>query len=324
MSEVVLSSEELELQEIEMEKEKADVGSETQMKGGGSSGVVRWEKFLPRMTMRVLLVEADDSTRQIISSLLRKCSYRVMSSEDSASTVYKCMLRNLWQHVWRRQSSTTGINGPQDESHAHQKIEATAENNASSNGSSGNRASIQRNKELIEKGSGAQVGYMKFDVKTACLLPLAELLSEGRQTHVHLSETLIMHESHVGGKFDSSPQLDLSLRRSHPSSFEKEVSEERPIIMYSNASAFQREEPQIGMLGGLRTNILCHQSKNVDQVAAARVAAESKNEDFTNNGNSHRSVLREAVLSKFRLKWKEICYEKKVQYESRKKLAAVS
>ncbi|OMO64191.1 hypothetical protein CCACVL1_21964 [Corchorus capsularis] len=48
----------------------------------GSSEVVRWEKFLPRMVLRVLLVEADDSTRQIIAALLRKCSYRVAAVPD--------------------------------------------------------------------------------------------------------------------------------------------------------------------------------------------------------------------------------------------------
>ena len=30
----------------------------------------------PQMVLRVLLVEADDSTRLIIAALLRKCSYR--------------------------------------------------------------------------------------------------------------------------------------------------------------------------------------------------------------------------------------------------------
>lgn len=45
-------------------------------KEDGSASVVRWERFLPRMVLRVLLVEADDSTRQIIAALLRKCSYR--------------------------------------------------------------------------------------------------------------------------------------------------------------------------------------------------------------------------------------------------------
>ncbi|KAJ1390800.1 Signal transduction response regulator, receiver domain [Sesbania bispinosa] len=44
--------------------------------------VVRWERFLPRMVLRVLLVEADDSTRQIIAALLRKCSYRVAAVRD--------------------------------------------------------------------------------------------------------------------------------------------------------------------------------------------------------------------------------------------------
>lgn len=39
-------------------------------------GVVRWEEYLPRMVIRVLLVEADDSTRQIIAALLRKCNYK--------------------------------------------------------------------------------------------------------------------------------------------------------------------------------------------------------------------------------------------------------
>ena len=47
-------------------------------KGGAAhlKGFMRWEKFLPKMILRVLLVEADDSTRQIIAALLRKCSYK--------------------------------------------------------------------------------------------------------------------------------------------------------------------------------------------------------------------------------------------------------
>lgn len=49
---------------------------EEEERNNGSSEVVRLEKFLPQMVLRVLLVEADDSTRQIIAALLRKCSYR--------------------------------------------------------------------------------------------------------------------------------------------------------------------------------------------------------------------------------------------------------
>ncbi|KAF8097116.1 hypothetical protein N665_0294s0022 [Sinapis alba] len=48
----------------------------------GGDGLVKWERFLPRISLRVLLVEADDSTRQIISALLRKCSYRVAAVAD--------------------------------------------------------------------------------------------------------------------------------------------------------------------------------------------------------------------------------------------------
>lgn len=41
-------------------------------------------------------------------------------------------------------------------------------------------------------------------------------------------------------KLDNSPQLDLSLRSSHPSNIEKELTEERNTLMHSNASAFKR------------------------------------------------------------------------------------
>ncbi|KAL9435348.1 hypothetical protein AB3S75_021596 [Citrus x aurantiifolia] len=81
MGEVVVSSEGG--MDIELDTEK-----------DGSSEVVRtrWESFLPRMVLRVLLVEADDSTRQIISALLRKCSYRVAAVPDglAAWETLKC------------------------------------------------------------------------------------------------------------------------------------------------------------------------------------------------------------------------------------------
>lgn len=36
---------------------------------------VLWERFLPIKTVKVLLVENDDSTRQVVSALLRNCGY---------------------------------------------------------------------------------------------------------------------------------------------------------------------------------------------------------------------------------------------------------
>ncbi|KAL9312799.1 hypothetical protein ACSQ67_018251 [Phaseolus vulgaris] len=650
MGETVMSGE----KSVRMEKEESASASKGELKG-----LMRWEKFLPRMILRVLLVEADDSTRQIIAALLRKCSYKavaavsdglkawellkgrpgsvdliltevdlpsisgyalltlimehdicknipviMMSSKDSISTVYKCMLRgaadylvkpirknelrNLWQHVWRRQSSATGTNGPQDESVAQQKIEATAENNAASNRSSGDAACIQINMELIEKGSDAQSSCTKPDLEaesgpvdnTLEFSPAkcGEEYPNGAETQevetcIRLGRTLMMNDSHAGGltmqrngeasttndkdadpehlgnasisgeahdnhyvqinssreaidligafhthpncmvksptvdctgKVDLSPQLDLSLRRSRPSSFENELTEERHTLMHSNASAFKRytnrqlqvltpaalinfsdqqrdqrangkesishvvtgcnsdsstpgmqrymvspttvqsKESELATshsqqvhslpipVKGVRFNDLwtaygsvhpsmfrtqsgpptmpspssvvllepnfqnafhqsnmkessseqlyeslgpngnssqnhivytqehktehaevrghispttdqsvsssfcngnashlnsigygsnCGSISNVDQVTTVRVASESKNEDLTNNANSHRSIQREAALNKFRLKRKERCYEKKVRYESRKKLA---
>jgi pseudo-response regulator 5 len=38
--------------------------------------VVRWDQILPRRSLRILLVEHDDSTRQVVTALLRKCGYR--------------------------------------------------------------------------------------------------------------------------------------------------------------------------------------------------------------------------------------------------------
>lgn len=37
--------------------------------------LVRWESFLPLRSLKVLLVENDDSTRHVVCALLRNCSY---------------------------------------------------------------------------------------------------------------------------------------------------------------------------------------------------------------------------------------------------------
>lgn len=37
--------------------------------------VVQWDRFLPIRSLKVLLVENDDSTRHVVSALLRNCSY---------------------------------------------------------------------------------------------------------------------------------------------------------------------------------------------------------------------------------------------------------
>ncbi|KAF5732455.1 two-component response regulator-like APRR5 isoform X1 [Tripterygium wilfordii] len=234
MGDVVLSSDKGKSENETESSKQRKKREEEEEKDAGGSPVVKWERLLPRTVMRVLLVEADDSTRQIIAALLRKCSYRVaaisdglkaweilkgrphnidliltevelpsisgyalltlimeheicknipvimMSSQDSINTVYKCMLRgaadylvkpirrnelrNLWQHVWRRQHATVDRNGELEESVGQEKVEAISDNDAASNHSSGNMARDQR-KEYIEKGSDAQSSCTKPDLE---------------------------------------------------------------------------------------------------------------------------------------------------------------
>ncbi|KAH1037895.1 hypothetical protein J1N35_039638 [Gossypium stocksii] len=291
MGEVVVTSEEVEEVKIDSETEEQENGEvegnmmrRTKKKkkkkkpGCSASGaVVNWERFLPMPALRVLLVEADDSTRQIISALLRKCSYRVaavpdglkawemlkgrphnvdliltevnlpsisgfalltlimehdvcksipvimMSSQDSVNTVYKCMLRgaadylvkpirrnelrNLWQHVWRRQSSIVGGNSPQDESIGQKKVETTSENNAASNHSIGCLDGVGKNKEQTEKGSDAQSSCTKPEMEAESaqkenmqefshLIKVNSLPIESQKHEAHgsFNQNLLMHE----------------------------------------------------------------------------------------------------------------------------------
>lgn len=74
MGEVVVSSEdELEIMEIVKEEE---LKKKKDFKEGSSSTMARLENVLPKLGLRILLVEDDDSTRQLIAALLRKCSYK--------------------------------------------------------------------------------------------------------------------------------------------------------------------------------------------------------------------------------------------------------
>ncbi|XP_055962282.1 two-component response regulator-like APRR5 [Mercurialis annua] len=236
MGEVVISSEDLEMvTESETERNEEMEESVKKKKRRGNKLGMTWEKLLPRMVLRVLLVEADDSTRQIITALLRKCSYKVvavpdglkawemlkrrpnnidliltevdlplisgyalltlimehdvcknipvimMSSQDSISTVYKCMLRgaadylvkpirrnelrNLWQHVWRRQSSLARGNVPREESVGQDKVEATSENNAASDHASGDRSSLNSRRHCMFPSCLLQSSCIKPDME---------------------------------------------------------------------------------------------------------------------------------------------------------------
>ncbi|XP_019179827.1 PREDICTED: two-component response regulator-like APRR5 [Ipomoea nil] len=395
-------------------------GVELNDESGGSAAVFRWERFVAKMAVRVLLVEADDSTRHIISALLRKCGYKVaavsdglkawevlnkkphnvdlilaevdlpsisgyalltlimehevcknipvimMCSQDSVSTAYGCMLRgatdflvkpirkneltNLWQHVWRRQASSSG---------------AMAENNDISNG------------ECREKGSEDQSSCSKPDIDTEGeiteqiqdllqpnwdrSLPIVDQASDEDIKSCEQGIDLIgafddyLNCNHINpssntspNKVDSAaPELDLSLTRTHPSSMLNQFVDKHR-LNHSDGSAFtpyvnKGTQKHQGLtipiaergvrFEGVSSPVISPSdsppgSGNVDSPPLEPnpvhpSTAECRKEEVSpgQDGNSHRSSQREAALTKFRLKRKDRCYEKKVRYESRKKLA---
>ncbi|XP_019427737.1 PREDICTED: two-component response regulator-like APRR7 isoform X1 [Lupinus angustifolius] len=59
--------------------------------------IVCWERFLHIRSLKVLLVEYDDSTRHVVTALLRNCSYEVIEAENGLQA-WK-MLEDLTNHV---------------------------------------------------------------------------------------------------------------------------------------------------------------------------------------------------------------------------------
>uniref|UniRef100_A0A7N0UA89 Uncharacterized protein n=1 Tax=Kalanchoe fedtschenkoi TaxID=63787 RepID=A0A7N0UA89_KALFE len=59
--------------------------------------VIRWERFLPLRSLKVLLVENDDSTRQVVSALLRNCSYEVTAVANGLQAWR--ILEDLTNHI---------------------------------------------------------------------------------------------------------------------------------------------------------------------------------------------------------------------------------
>lgn len=62
-----------------------------------SGSVIRWERFLPFRSLKVLLVENDDSTRHVLSALLRNCCYEVTAVANGLEA-WK-ILEDLSNHV---------------------------------------------------------------------------------------------------------------------------------------------------------------------------------------------------------------------------------
>jgi hypothetical protein len=86
-----------------MEQGTRETGEEATVDGGGAGGAGRaagikrpricWDQILPRKSLRVLLVEHDDSTRQVVTALLRKCSYHGKFSFLSSSKLIPLLIQ---------------------------------------------------------------------------------------------------------------------------------------------------------------------------------------------------------------------------------------
>ncbi|XP_060201652.1 two-component response regulator-like APRR3 isoform X2 [Lycium barbarum] len=57
-------------------------GSELQQQEQSQEAVICWERFLQVTSIKVLLVENDDSTRHVVTALLRNCKYEVIQAAN--------------------------------------------------------------------------------------------------------------------------------------------------------------------------------------------------------------------------------------------------
>ncbi|XP_057439715.1 two-component response regulator-like APRR9 isoform X3 [Lotus japonicus] len=219
------------------------------------------ERILPQTALRILLVEADDSTRQIIAALLRKCSYKVvaavrdglkawetlknkahdidliltevdlpsisgfslltlitdhdfckhipvimMSSNDSVSMVFKCMLKGAADFLIKPITKP-----PQKLTLAHNnKLDAAIENKPASNDSTGSVASTQKNNETSEAQStctspilGAESGSMEnmqdaTQLKSSSNLSDIDAVKQDKSTQLEMESP--KHNSEAGEK----------------------------------------------------------------------------------------------------------------------------
>lgn len=434
-------------------------------KAGEELRVVNWEKFLPRMSLRVLLVEADDSTRKVVAALLRKCGYRVhsasdgleawktlkekphdidmvlaevelpnvsgyallsmmmehdtckgipvimMSSRDSMKIVFDCMLkgaadflvkpirknelRNLWQHVWRRQSSNAAESIPPVTN------EANSDYNSASNHSSYFMDSNHKNGGGCEKGNDTQSSCTRPDTEAENSNDLMtdhkddisyrlerETLVEAdpdeRETSLKVLESAgclgqtcssgdqtpslngfkrcrVLQAGQVFG-VDHNPAFRPQSKVRSARNFEDDTAEKREKevnkLVHSHFSAFSRysakstlsplplatdENPKVSGYQNPNPSSLTAVSygQSGQQIWSAltnktdlealnyedkKMPTQDDHSSITcENGAPQAklwlSVEREAALTKFRLKRKDRCFEKKVRYQSRKKLA---
>ncbi|KAJ3692764.1 hypothetical protein LUZ60_011859 [Juncus effusus] len=308
-------------------------------------------KYLPRMPVRVLLVEGDDSTRQIIAALLRKCSYRVvaasdgmkawetlkeksqsvdlvltevelpfmsgfgllsmimehqtcknipvimMSSHDSMSMVFKCMLkgaadflvkpirknelRNLWQHVWRRQIVNGGNLAQINQDANFPDLEIS--DRVISEKMSEQNANLPKSKEMSEQRSDAQSSCTRSDIE-----------AESKQNNIIQNNT-----TELENKLDS--RLDLSINNSSVQNNESKNpnSDSNPQqTLESNTNKEEKDQSKTGENLNSREDNLSGTFPHLE-LSLRRFEYQEKEE--RNNKNSNNNKLNHSNSSPFSL-----------------------
>lgn len=75
-SQIIESAEFIDGRQMEFAQDKVHTPDAFQRSQKQCQGpLIYWERFLPLRSLKVLLVENDDSTRHVVSALLRNCGY---------------------------------------------------------------------------------------------------------------------------------------------------------------------------------------------------------------------------------------------------------
>ncbi|KAK8966143.1 Two-component response regulator-like APRR3 [Platanthera guangdongensis] len=147
--------------------------------------VVQWERFLPLRTIKVLLVENDDSTRQVVSALLRNC-YNGVTAVANVLEAWRVLedLTNhidlvLTEHIWIRCHNSSGSRSGSESGIQGQNITQSDNDDVSDNNTYSDdedNVSIGCNaRDESDYGSGTQQGA----ARPSPSLPAMENLLDG-------------------------------------------------------------------------------------------------------------------------------------------------
>ncbi|KAF5930910.1 hypothetical protein HYC85_031783 [Camellia sinensis] len=124
--------------------------------------VVHWERFLPTGSLKVLLVENDDSTRHVVSALLRNCSYEVTAVANGLQA-WK-ILEDFSNHidlVLTESSGSGSESGTQTKKSVKSKSNYESENNTGSSDERDNASVGLSIRDGSDNGSGTQSSWTK-------------------------------------------------------------------------------------------------------------------------------------------------------------------